>query len=174
MTYCFGNHLGNIYFVWKLEDCDDMDQQRTSAVHFVLNSLPQYSTRKMRHDFINTYKSVNKPHILRNIYKCLTNDSSAPETTEQGEIDDRVIDFFLGSDDPELLIDLRGNNGKVPNTKYDLFWEKLGNLLEELSVVHERRENETGYFSDFISTRDLVEQVLQNVRQTPLIPMNIG
>ncbi len=37
MTYSYGNHLGNIYFLWKAKDGDK--EQEVSAVKYVLDNL---------------------------------------------------------------------------------------------------------------------------------------
>jgi hypothetical protein len=75
-----------------------------------------------------------------------------------------VTDFFLGSDDRELICDLRKNNGKLESPRYEVFWKKLAQILDEKCVVNERRTTETCYMPDWISVRDLVEDVL---RQCP-------
>ena len=133
-----------------------------SAVNFVLqNLLKRFSSRKMRSDFMEKYSSEVKPHILRDMYRFMTDDATAPETSSQAAIDERVMDFFASSDDPDLVMDMRANNGRLANQDFDVFWNELQKLIEELSVVNERRTDSINYLSDFLSVRDLKEQVLK-------------
>lgn len=159
MTYAFGNNLGNLYFVWKTSSTSEEEPMLT-AVNYVLRKLPHFSTRAMRKQFLDKYTSVAKPHILRNMWQFVTKDESAGESSAQEEVDLRVIEYFLGGDDPELVVDLRKNNGKTADPKYDTFWAKLQSILDEKCVVNERRTDEIAYLPDWISVRDLREDVL--------------
>ena len=53
LTYAFGNSLGNVYFIWKCEKEDEA--AKVSAVKYVLDHLPNFSTRAMR-TFLDRYK----------------------------------------------------------------------------------------------------------------------
>ena len=46
LTFSFGNHLGNIYFVWKLQE--EIKSNETSTVHHILTKPAQFSTRAMK------------------------------------------------------------------------------------------------------------------------------
>lgn len=43
--------------------------------------------------------------------------------------------FLLDSDDPKLILDLRKNNGKIEDNKFEHFWAEVKKYLEEKSVV---------------------------------------
>ena len=65
------------------------------------------------------------------------------QDAEQHVVDDRLCDFLLRSDDPDLVHDLRANNGKLINPDLNPFWTALQNILDEESVTHERRQSST-------------------------------
>jgi hypothetical protein len=163
MTYSFGNYLGNMYFVWKCEDTPH-SQKEISAVNYILKQLPYFSTRTMRRQFLDRYNSVAKPHVLRNMWKFVTQDESSPNAQITGDLDERVAEFFMSTDEPDLIMDLRKCNGKTHDKNFDTFWDTLQRILAEKSVVHERRAAETNYLPDWISVRDLRDEVL---RQCP-------
>ena len=59
------------------------------------------------------------------MWRTLTKDSSAAETSAEVEVDIKVIEFLLAADDPVLIYDLRANNGCHKNQAYDPFWDEL-------------------------------------------------
>ena len=67
----------------------------------------------------------------------------------------RVINCFLSADDTDIIVDMRKHNGRTSDPRYDVFWAKLGSILEEKAVVHERRKDDTCYMPDWISIQDL-------------------
>lgn len=163
-SFRHGNNLGTTYFVWKVDPVEVDQQAEMRVLCRIRDLIPIYSTRAMRKDFIETFSNTQqKPAVLRNLYRFLTNDSSAPETSNQAAVDTRVMEFLLSSEDEELIFDLRKNNGRVKDPKYDAFWEELGTMLEEMSTVQERRHGEVGYLPQFISVSDLREQVLSRL-----------
>lgn len=50
-------------------------------------------------------------------------------------IDLRVLKFFFDFDDLKLIFDLRKNNGKIEDNKFEYFWVEVKKYLEEKSVV---------------------------------------
>ena len=62
----------------------------------------------MRRDFLQKYNRVGNVSkmILRNIYRSLLDDSSAPEYHSQGVVDERVAIGVLDVNDPENILDL--------------------------------------------------------------------
>ena len=72
-----------------------------------------YSSRAMRRDFLQKYNRVGNVSkmVLRNIYRSLLDDSSAPEYQSQGIVDERVAKAVLLVNDPEIILDLRRTNG---------------------------------------------------------------
>ena len=43
------------------------------------------------------------------------------------QIDKRVAEFLVTSDDPSILLDMRVLNGKPGSTKFDTFWDEVDN-----------------------------------------------
>ena len=93
----------------------------------------------MRGDFLDKYSKISEPKYLRELWRDLTNDSAA------AELDMRVINVFLSADDTDIIVDMRKHNGRTSHLRYDVFWAKLGSILEEKAVVHERRKDDTCY-----------------------------
>ncbi|XP_062607328.1 uncharacterized protein LOC134269121 [Saccostrea cucullata] len=155
-THRFGNYLGNFHFVWKIEDNDANGD--LEAISSIKENLPVYATRAMRNEFINRYsKTGTKPAILRDMYRFLTRDASAAASSDERAVDDRVLEFLLQADAPEMFYDLRKNNGRPKDTSLDLFWNALDSYLEEKSVVQERRQSDKMYMPLAISCQDLIE-----------------
>ncbi|KAK6189772.1 hypothetical protein SNE40_001768 [Patella caerulea] len=159
----FGNFLGNFTFVWKVPAslAERDDSHDINVLDEIRSDLPTYSTRAMRKKFIERYsKKVSlKSAVLRDIFRFVTQDSAAAETTAQTEVDERFTKYILSSDDADLLYDLRSNNGRPQNEKFDPFWEALAKYLDTSSVVHERRHGDHTYLPVAISMEDLREQV---------------
>ncbi|EXX77117.1 hypothetical protein RirG_026770 [Rhizophagus irregularis DAOM 197198w] len=94
--------------------------------------VPQYLSRKQKYAFINSAETLFgantvKKSILRNIYKTLTQDSTAANCENKAEIDARVVRaLHLG--DPNIVIDLRELNLGRPE-KYNVFWEYCQKFL---------------------------------------------
>lgn len=166
-TFHHGNFLGNTHFIWRVPD-DERDRDFTLQVKTVAKiqeMIPIYSTRAMRKEFLEFGSALKlKPVLLRNMYRFITNDNSASETSEQSALDDRVCEFLLASDDEDLVYDLRKNNGRVKDPKFEPFWTELGKLLDEETAVHERRSTQEHTYLPFaISVADLREQVLKRL-----------
>ena len=56
---------------------------------------------------MDRYAGICKPHILRNMYKFVTNDCSDPMNDKQSDVDERVMDFLMLGDDRNIIVDLR-------------------------------------------------------------------
>lgn len=135
-------------------------------------NLPQYTTRAMRKLFIYRYamKTGIKAAILRDMYQFITGDSAAAESSNQKEVDERFAKFIIEADDPELLWDLRTNNGRPTNEKFNSFWEALIQFIKRESVVHARRFGNHTYISTVISLEDLRKQVQKTLPADTPVP----
>lgn len=165
-TYCHGNYLGNVNIIWKQPE--KLERESTSDISIINDikaKIPKFGTRAMFKEFHEKYaKSCKeKPAILRSLYQYLTGYTLTSTNKAEEAIDARVSKFFLNSDDPKLLLDLRHLNGRVKDPKYNPFWEEMQKFLDEKSVVHERRHNEIAYMPFAISVRDLREQILSRL-----------
>ncbi len=65
--------------------------------------------------------------VMDSIYMDLSGDASAPSRTVQ-----QRIQIAVASGEPDLLIDSRTNNPGRPNTKFDEFWGKMEEVLNEV------------------------------------------
>ena len=91
------------------------------------------------------------------MYRFLTRDASAAVSSNQRAVDDRVLEFLIQYDAPEMIYDLWKNNGRPMDTKLDSFWNALDSYLEEVCVVQERRHSDNMYMPLAISCQDLIE-----------------
>lgn len=147
-----GNNLGTIVFLWKSSKEGGEATPNAKLVTELNQRQKVYSTREMRQDFIQWYTRLNgaKSHskaILRNMYKSLTGDSSCSRSAAETEVDDRVAKLAEEAfelDEPDILLDLRGLNGKPNATAFDKFWEELSAYLEEITpAVDDHRHGST-------------------------------
>lgn len=164
----YAYHHGNAYnttYVWHIND--DAAEEELSNEHYKIRTeikkqLPTYHTCCMHREYMDICKlHLNKqPKAkLRRIYKELTNDTSAAETTNQKEIDKRVrLAFELN--DRKIICDLRELNKGRPG-KYDEFWALSKDFLEGTAqeavvAVDERRHNPIVHLVQAISVHDLL------------------
>ena len=165
-TYAYGNYLGNMNIVWKIPEKigDRNPSEDARLVNISRENIMTFATRKMRKDFIEKYSKSCKiqPAILRNIHAFLTNYEYTPRDKIEENVD-KHISFLLESQDTDLLFDLRRNNGKVADPKFDPFWEEIGKYLDEKSAVHERRHGDTQYMPFAISVEDLRNQIIERL-----------
>jgi succinate dehydrogenase flavin-adding protein (antitoxin of CptAB toxin-antitoxin module) len=89
------------------------------------------------------------------MYRFLSKDQSAPESFEQRQVDQRVFKCLLEADDPDLLYDLRKNNGNPECAELEPFWQEVDRFLEEQAIVHERRHGDYLSMPFAISLSDL-------------------
>lgn len=94
---------------------------------------------------------------MREMYRCLTGDSSASSNLNEATVDE-WIQRILQLQDPDILPDLRHFNEGRPE-KYQVFWEHCKKYIEDCSAVDECRHGETTHLACAMSVRDLVEKV---------------
>ena len=127
---------------------------------------------------MNQYSHLAKipKMLLRNIYRTLLNDESAPSCAAQGKVDERVVQAVISVDDPDIVLDLRKANGNPSSTIFDCFWQELQAYLDELLVaVDDRQHGETLHMPLAISIRHLREKIIERLRLThvnemPVVP----
>ena len=154
-------------FLWRLPP-DDSSEDSTStakAITCLNNKQKLYYTRKMRRDFLVQYSQFVKAptSVLRHMFKELVHDSSAAACTIEQQADERVAKAIVELQDPELIMDLRKNNGKIQSS-FEEFWSELQKYLDEIiTPVNERRHGDTMYLPIAISVRDLHEIVSERL-----------
>lgn len=166
-TYKYGNYLGNVNLVWKVNEEDT--QQSTSLeigiVSKIRESIPRYATRQMQKDFILKYykHSGGSKSILRNMYQFLTDYEYTHENKQTAQIDLRTSKILRELDDTELIFDLRKNNEKTCDPRLEPFWSELRKFLDEKSVVHEKMHTDTQYMPFAMSVEDLRNQIMKRL-----------
>ena len=130
----------------------------------------------MKKTFIERYTDVAncRTMVLRNIFRELTQDCSAAASSKEAEIDDRVAQFLLSSDDTDLVLDLRALNGQPGNTKFDAFWAECQKFFDKhVAAVSERRHGADFLYLPFaISVEDLWQQVKARLPDDTPVPSN--
>ena len=128
-----------------------------------------YHTRAMRAAFYRQTAALTelqaKSHHIRAIYRGLTSDASTEITSS--EIEARV-QYAMEMEDPDNICDLRHLNKGRPGDTFKLFFEKLENLVSSITAADDRRHG-IAHMSEFISIRDLIEQVKKDLPEgTPI------
>lgn len=160
--FTHGNSLGTMTFIWQLPSESPEDPTLTAKAITTLSSQQKlFCTRQMRKDFLTKYRQFVKAPVavLRHLYKDLIHDCSAVSSVHELAMEERVAQAIIEIEDPEIILDLRRNNGKV-GSSYEDFWEELQKYLDEIvTPVNERRHGTTMYLPIAISIRDLREQI---------------
>ena len=160
--FSHGNNLGTLNFVWRLPSDSPEDPSSTAKAIADLNKQQKlFCTRQMRKDFVSKYRQLVKAPIgiLHHMYKDLVHDSSVASSAHELAMEERITQAIMELEDPEIILDLRKNNGKV-GSSYDDFWEELQHYLDEIiTPVNERRHGNTMYLPIAISIRDLRERI---------------
>src|ERR1051325_9585467 len=100
--------------------------------------------------------------MLRTIYRMLTGDISAANTTNDTKVDEYVrLALELG--DPKITIDLR-EHGSGRSRKYNAFWKiaaqfLAGKAADAVTAVDERRHDTIVHLATAISVNDLLHQI---------------
>ena len=116
--------------------------------------LPTFHTHQMKKSFKCKVQNVTtlSPSIVDLIYKELALDSSAafhPDTQQRLKL------IFLG--ETALMTDLRKLNPGRPGNSYDVFFEKMAEVIESVTAADERRHN-VAHLSEWLSLKDLVQK----------------
>ena len=173
-AYHHGNYMGNVNFIWKLpqELNKRSDDALIKAFTKVREVAKVYGTRQMVKELMEPYRKVNpiKPSLLRHMIEFMHPNMSVPTECEaQFKVNERVAVFLLEADDPDLVMDLRANNGRIKDGRFDPFWEELDSYLTEQSAVHERRQSNL-YLPFAISVRDLTEIIKSRLPDGTPVP----
>ena len=128
--------------------------------------LQEVYTRAQKRVFKEKLSNISKvvPAVADLIYKELSLDAAAaahPDTQE------RLRLIFLG--EKGLLTDLRKLNPGRPSGCFDDFFEKLSEVVEEVTVADERRHG-TEHLSQWISLNDLIDKALEKCPEGTAIP----
>ena len=149
------------------------DDKLTMAIHMLKKLEPEihiYQTRTTRQLFykqINSLHCVNiPPHVLRHVYRTVTGDWSTEATSS--EIYQRV-QLAIESKDADLVIDLHHLNKGRPGDTSDIFFKELANMFYQITAADDRRHG-VCHMSEFLSIRDLINQVREKIPDSAPIP----
>ncbi|XP_033758052.1 uncharacterized protein LOC117340399 [Pecten maximus] len=160
-----GNNLGTHNFIWRVPmntiQKEDVLTKNNDVIQGITKDLPTYHTRFMKRNFLQkvTLLCDVKPMEARCIYKDLTGDNSAPETSNEKIIDEKVKQAFE-LQDPDVILDLREHNEGQP-TKYSVFFDHAKTYIENVveTAVDDRRHDTIQHLATAMSVRDLLNQV---------------
>ncbi|KAH3822984.1 hypothetical protein DPMN_124778 [Dreissena polymorpha] len=125
---------------WKLpaKQSERNPAEVARNINLLKKDIMTFATRRMMKEFIDMYSKANvQSVVLRNMYHFLTDFEYTPHTEDQSEVDDRFMKFLVEAEDCELIYDLRKDNGRPNDPKFEPFWEALQKLIDETSAVHE-------------------------------------
>ncbi|XP_062616566.1 uncharacterized protein LOC134278262 [Saccostrea cucullata] len=118
------------------------------------SEMQEYHTREMKKGFKEKINNITtlSPSVVEYIYKELAFDGSQ---TTNPIMQERLRLISLGHTD--LIADLRHTNPGRPNTKFDVFFEKLQDALEDITAADDRRHG-NAHLSEFISVSDMIQR----------------
>ena len=126
--YAYGNHLGTAVFAWKLPSDASVDQTEVRPIFSKLtDSQAFYSTRAMRHEFLEKYCYLAKvpKMVLHNLYHTLLEDQFSASCSAESEVNERVAWALIEMSDTDIILDLRKTNVSAKCTKFEKFWEEM-------------------------------------------------
>ncbi|XP_062580017.1 uncharacterized protein LOC134242028 [Saccostrea cucullata] len=172
LTYNPGGAVGSTIVLWRTNEeraTDEVMQCSVQVYEKIRVLLPEFHTRQMRKMFVSKFCNLPAvsvpPAVLRVIYTELTLDSSAEQNKG---IENRIREAIL-SEDPDIVTDLRHLNPGRPNDTFNSFFDKLSEIIEDMTAADERRHN-VEHLSQFVSVRDLINQVASKLPEHTNIP----
>lgn len=136
-TYSSVNSCGNLYFIWTVSEEESelaLLTQSQAVVWKVEATIPTYHTHAMRKQFVHDFQLLvlMEPKVTREMYYCLTGDSSASCNLIEATVDEQIKRIL------QLQYPVIFNEGRP---------EKYQKLIEERSVVDERRHGEATHLA---------------------------
>ncbi|XP_053389760.1 uncharacterized protein LOC128552729 [Mercenaria mercenaria] len=167
--YCPGGGVSTIMFVAKVpENRSDNDAHihPVRVIAQINDKLPEYHTRAMKREFRQKMNLIAKiqPGVLDFVYKELALDASVATNPEMQQ---RIKLISLG--ESGLVADLRELNTGRPSDKFDVFFEKLEEVVEDVTAADERRHG-VSHLSHWISLGDLIGQAAEKCPEGTLVP----
>lgn len=158
IRFCPGGSVVTTHCIIKVPEKRSEGQILTDGARLLQKVRPElkvFHTRAQRRLFKERLKNVTKisPSTADFIYKELALDSSAADNTVTQE---RIRMIFLG--EQGLLSDLRHLNPGRPTGRYDVFFQHMTSVIEEVTAADERRHGEA-HLSEWLSLKDLMKRV---------------
>lgn len=132
----------------------------------ISSQLKEVHTRAQRAEFDSMVNNIAhiSPAVKAFIYRTLTNDASAPVNPVMEE---RLRLISLGN--TEIIDDLRHLNTGRPHA-FDNFFQKLQEVVEEVTAADERRHKAVCHMSQWISLQEMIAQAAEKCEKDDLIP----
>ena len=144
----------------------EMLTQGATSLQKLQPYLKEFHTRAQKREFRSQLNNVAKvlPAVADMIYKHFSLDAT---TAAHPVTQERIRLVFLGHED--LLVDLRSMNPGRPAIKFNLFFEKLSEVVEEVTAADERRHN-IAHLSQWISLKELINKASERCPEDTPIP----
>jgi hypothetical protein len=163
----FGSQRKLMLFLWKVPiDPDDrLEADNDRTVQLVSKRLPEIHSRTIRREFVERYShAVVTKGVLRDMYKLLTSDGSAPKSNHELAVDQRTLEFLAAKGDIELWPELRVlNSGE--RDKFNVFWAAAERVLAALEscAADDRHGNERTLMQP-LSVPDFRQRVVEQLK----------
>jgi hypothetical protein len=169
VKYSPGGSSFTSVFAYQVDANRSADDEKTQSAQVVASLRPklkEYHTRAMKKEFKARVGTVVKVSggTLEHVYQELTNDASAHS---HPDIAERIRLITLG--ETGLVADLRTQNAGRPNDYYDVFFEKMAEVIEDVVAADERRHN-TAHLSEWVSLPDLISKCTERCPEGTPIP----
>ena len=171
ISFCPGGSVVTTFCLVHVPDNRSDAEMLTQGARMVQKLKPQlkeYHTRAQRNLFKAKLSNISKlqPAMVDFIYSELSLDAS---TVNHPDMQHRLRLISLGEEG--LLADLRHLNTGRPNDRYDVFFEKLIELVEDKTAADDRRHG-TGvaHLSEWISLHDMIEEAAKKCPEGTPIP----
>ena len=175
-TYVPGGCIASLSFLWKLpmENVQRTEVNTLRVIGEIQKKLPIFKNRASRKDFIDRYSEVERltPSIMRDMWRTLTGDCSAPANAAEAKVDEQVLRFLACSDDENVIPDLRLSKPER-DSRFQVFWDEVDKYFNEVNTAApERRHGQNVYLPFAISCEDLRRQITDRVPAGTPIPSN--
>ena len=167
--YCPGGSVVTIVFATKVSEDRSQNEalvQPIRVVSEIEGKLPEYHTRLQKRHFKQKLANIAslKPAILDFIYKELAMDAAQ---VSHPEMQQRLNLISLG--ETGLIADLRELNTGRPSDRFDVFFEKMSEVVESVTAVDDRRHGEE-HLARWLSLEDMMNQTLSICPEGTLVP----
>ena len=171
ISFCPGGSVVTTFCIVRVPEMRSDAEMLTQGARMVQKLKPQlkeFHTRAQRKLFKSKLSNIAniQPALVDFIYSELSLDAS---TMNHPDMMHRLRLISLGEEG--LLADLRHLNTGRPNDRYDTFFEKLIELVEDKSAADDRRHG-TGvaHLSEWISLDDMITQAAKECPTGTPIP----
>ena len=169
VRFCPGGSHTTIVALVQVEENRDKNAMLTEGGRLLQKLRPQMRechTRAQKNEFKRKVRNVStiQPSLLEMLYQELCLDSS---TVNHPDTAQRIRAMFLGA--PGLVADLRHLNPGRSGGTFDVFFQHMATVIEEVTAADDRRHG-TAHMSEWLSMRDLINKVTSKCPEGTPIP----